>query len=72
MFYQCPDGATFHSYQEMCDHMIHLALKQGDYNMANYYQNEKIKMKRRQERSFPFFIAFIIIGIISIIIAAAS
>lgn len=70
MFYQCPDGTTFHSYQEMCDHMMHLALKQGDLNMANYYQNEKEKMKRRQERGFPIFIAFIIIAIIMGIISA--
>ena len=72
MFYECPDGTTFHSHQEMCDHMIQLALKKGDYNMANYYQNEKVKMKRKQERNFPFFVAFIILGILSLVIAALS
>lgn len=38
--------------------------------MANYYRNEKEKMKRRQERGFPIFIAFIIIAIIMGIISA--
>ena len=72
MMYRCPDGATFSSYQAMCDHMIFLCQRQGNYEMADYYRKEKEKMNKRQERGFPIFAIFVILGFIGIIIAAVS
>lgn len=48
MVYRCPDGATFNSYQAMCDHMIGLARMQGNLEMVEYYKKEKEKMHKRQ------------------------
>lgn len=67
MIYRCPDGATFRSYQAMCDHMIELSLRQKNYTMALYYKKEKEKMTNRQETEFPIFIIFIIIFFIAVL-----
>lgn len=52
----------------MCDHMVHLANMQGNYELAEYYRKEKEKMTSRQERAFPFFAIFLILGFIGVII----
>ena len=67
MIYRCPDGATFRSYQAMCDHMIELSLRQKNYKMALYYKKEKEEMTNRQKKGFPIFIIFIIIFFISVL-----
>lgn len=72
MVYRCPDGATFNSYQAMCDHMIGLARMQGNLEMVEYYKKEKEKMNRRQEKGFPVFAIVFIIGVIVLVILGLS
>lgn len=72
MMYRCPDGATFSSYQAMCDHMISLCNRQGNYEMAEYYRKEKEKMNRRQEKGFPIFAIFLIVGFLCAIILSVT
>ena len=69
MIYRCPDGETFTSYQAMCDHMIFLCMRQGDYEKADYYRKEKEKMNKRQEKGFPIFAIIFILGFIVMLIA---
>jgi len=70
--YRCPDGATFSSYQAMCDHMIFLCTRQGNLEMADYYRKEKEKMNRKQEKGGPIFAVLFIVGFILVIIMALS
>lgn len=72
MIYRCPDGATFSSYQAMCDHMVSLCNRQGNYEMAEYYRKEKEKMNRKQEKGFPIFAILFILGLIGVIIMAIT
>ena len=72
MVYRCPDGATFNSYQAMCDHMIGLARMQGNREMVEYYKREKEKMNQRQEKGFPVFAIVFIIGVIVLVILGLS
>ena len=72
MMYRCPDGATFSSYQAMCDHMVFLCTRQGDLEMAEYYRKEKEKMNRKQEKGFPIFAVIIIGGFILFIVLALT
>lgn len=72
MIYRCPDGATFSSYQAMCDHMAFLCARQGNLEMAEYYRKEKEKMNRKQERGFPIFAALFIGGFILFIVLALT
>lgn len=62
MFYTAPDGQTFHSYTALCDYMYHKAMRIGDMQTALYYKQEKQKMIKRQEKTFPFFLIFIALG----------
>lgn len=56
----------------MCDHMIFLCNRQGNFEMAEYYRKEKEKMNRRQERGFPFFAILLILGFLSAIILSVT
>lgn len=68
--YRAPDGKTFSSYTSFCDYMSMLASMHGDKGTAEYYKRERQKMIEKQEKSLPWFIAFIILGIIGSIVSA--
>lgn len=52
----------------MCDHMVYLATRQGNSELADYYRKEKEKMNRKQEKGFPIFAILLIGGFIFVII----
>lgn len=70
MMYRAPDGKTFSSYTAFCDYMSMLASFHGDLKTAEYYKKEKVKMIEKQKKSFPWFVAFIILGVIGAIISS--
>lgn len=70
MMYRAPDGKKFSSYTAFCDYMSMLASFHGDFKAAEYYKKEKVKMIEKQKRLFPWFVAFIILGVIGAIISS--